>query len=416
MRFLFANKFYYEAGGQEVYLNELAGILGSHGHEVVPFAMKHPKNWESAYEQYFVTQADLSDTSVRGGLLKKAALLPKLIYSAEAASKIADLADRTRPDIAHLFSIAYQLTPSIIKPLVRRGVPIVVSVNEYKLVCPNQRLYIQDRRQVCEKCLGSRYYNAPLTRCIKGSFVASAVGALETYLYEAMGTFSRDVDMFIVATDFMGGLLKGVGIPPERITKLPNPLRIREYMPSYEDEGYIMYFGRLSSEKGVNTLIDAVRKLPDVKLKVVGDGPDEPAMKKAVAGWGADNIEFTGPVWGEGLKELLAGARFVVVPSEWYENSPYVICQSFAMGKPVIGSNISGGIPELVKDGRNGFLFEACDAADLSEKIKTLYFEPGLASKMGMNARADAEAWFGEESSYRGFMEVYNIVLGRRAA
>ena len=414
MKFLFANKFFYPAGGQEVYLRELSAILAAHGHEVVPFAMRHPKNWPTPYEKYFTGNVDYGDTSIRKNQLGKVGALVKSAYSAEARKKIDKLLEDTRPDIAHLFSIAYQLTPSIIYPIRKRGIPIVISVNEYKLVCPNQRLYIQHKYEICEKCVGSRYYSAPLKKCIKDSYIASAVGALETYLYERLGTYRKHVDIFVVATDFMAELLKGVGIAPEKIRKLHNPLRLSGYTPSYENEGYVLYFGRLSEDKGVKTLLDAVRRSPEVMLKVVGGGKEEPSLKDMVRSWGARNIEFLGPVWDDDMKRLLAGAKFIVVPSEWYENSPYVIYQSFAMGKPVVGSDIKGGIPELVKDGENGLLFRPCDAGDLKAKITRLYNDDERVKAMGKRARLDAESLFGEENSYANFMDVYEGLLERR--
>lgn len=396
-------------------MNELSAILSAHGHEVVPFAMRHADNWPTPYERFFVEKRDLKDTTMKDDLLRKAGLLPKIVYSVEARKNMEALLDYVRPDFAHLFSIAYQLTPSIISPIRKRGIPIVISVNEYKLVCPNQRLYIQHRYEICERCLGSRYYNAPIQKCIKGSFMASLVGAIETYLYELMKTYKRHIDMFIVATDFMKGLLEGVGIARDRICKLYNPLRLKEYAPSYENKGYIVYFGRLAEEKGVKTLLDAVLGLPGVRLKVVGGGQEEHAMREK-AGVAGSGIEFLGPVWGDGLKDVLAGAKFIVVPSEWYENSPYVVYQSFAMGKPVVGSRIRGGIPELVRDGENGLLFEPCNSGDLREKIGILYNDDRLSARMGRQAREDAERFFGEEKSYQSFMEVYErVLLGRTA-
>jgi len=409
MKILFVNKFYYMAGGQEFYLRELQEILTANGHEIIPFAMEHPRNWETPYSKYFVRRIDISSTDAPG-LIDKVRMPFRLIYSREARQKLDALIRATRPDIAHIYSVNYQLTPSVMYALKEHGIPVVNTVNEYKLVCPNQRLFVQHTGENCELCLGSNYRRAVSKRCIKDSLGASIVGAVESRIYDSLGTFRDNVDAFIVATDYMREVLEGVRIRPEKVVKILHPLRLTDYKPDYTDDGYVLYFGRLSGEKGLKTLIRAFRGL-DVPLKLMGEGPDTEELKAMVRDWGMDNVEFLGFRQGAELRRVIARSRLVVCPSEWYENSPYVVYESLATGKPVIGSSIKGGIPELVKDGKDGFLFRPMDPDDLREKVRRLYYDEGMVGMMGRYARKYAEDNFGEDASYRNFMALYERVI-----
>jgi glycosyltransferase involved in cell wall biosynthesis len=414
MKVLLVNKFFYPRGGEEVYLYELASILKEKGHEVIPFSTKHPDNWPSPYERYFIDRIELDGTATRMNLREKIKTFPKLIYSLEAKKRLKELIRKTKPDVAHLFNIGYHLSPSVIYVLKEAGIPVVQSVNNYKMVCPNQRLYLEDSGQICFKCKNGKFYHAVLERCIKGSFTASLLGTMENYIYKLLGTYAKYIDCFVVANRFMETLLTRYGIDEKKIFKILNPLRVNTFNPSREGEDYYVYFGRLSVEKGVFTLIKAAREVSKARLVLIGGGNLEALLKDFVVSNHIENVEFLGPKWDESMKDIVGKAKFVVVPSEWYENSPYVIYQAFSLGKPVIGSDVDGGIHELVQDGITGLLFPSGDFEALAEKINYLLGRNGLLKEMSFNARRFAEERFDTENIYTEFISIYERLKEKR--
>ncbi len=403
------SKFYYLLGGTEKYYFDLMRLMEQRGHQVIPFAMQHPQNHETPYSRYFVSQVDYEAQ----GWGDKARGAARIFYSLEARRKVARLLADTQPDLAHLQHLYHQLSSSILYPLQAAGIPVVQSVHDYKLVCPNYRLFNPSTGQVCYKCRGHHYYRAFLERCHKGSAVAGLLICLEAYQNLITGVYRRLVDRFVVSNEHMQSRLLEYGIEPRKVVVIPNFIEADEYIPSYENGGFILYFGRLIPEKGVDRLIEAMAELPDIQLKVVGSGDQIAALEACTLEAGLKNVQFLGPVWGEALKAILAQAQFVVVPSLWYDNSPMVIYQSFMMGKPVIGSR-RGGIPSLIDDGKTGVLYEAEDVAALRAAIRHLFEHPELVRSMGQAARRKAEREYNAEVHYERVMAVYEDLLAER--
>jgi len=330
------------------------------------------------------------------------------VYSLEAKRKILQLVDDFKPDVAHLQTIHNHISPSIIHALKKAGVPIVWTLHIYTPICQNSTFFC--RGEICETCRPNRFYMAILRRCKYDSYVASFVTALAAYVHRALGLYDL-VDLYVSPSQFSRSKFVEFGFPPHRIVHLPNFADLGQTKPRFGGDGYGMFLGRLIPEKGVETLLRALIHVPDTPFKIVGDGPCRPGLEQLSGTLGLSNIEFTGYKARAELRALLQGASFVVVPSEWYENMPFSILEAFAYGKPVIATNI-GGIPEMVEDGKDGFLFEYRNYIQLAEKIVLLISQPELAIQLGHNAREKAEKLYNEQHHYDRIMEVYSRVIG----
>lgn len=413
MKIVMVHKFFHMTGGTEKYFRDLSSILADHGDETIPFALKHPDNPSTPYAEYFLEGLDYSNTSKVYRLRNTIRILARTLYSCEARNKIEALVRDSQPDLAHLQSIEHHISPSILHSLHKYKVPIVQSINTYKPVCGSYRMYSFDRNETCEQCLYGKHYRAALTRCVKGSLSASILVMMEMYLHSWMRIYDL-VDRFIVPNRFIAEKLVAAGHPETKIVRLLNPLHLTAYEPSYQFDDYVLYFGRIDPEKGVGTLVRAMKRLPTLKLVVVGTGTEVEGLLAWVRESRLENVEFVGPKWGDDLKPYLSRARLVVVPSLWYEPSPMVIYESFATGKPVIASRI-GGIPELVTED-TGVLCEPGNPDDLADRIAELASDDRRLRTMGHAARRWAEESLDPEDYYQSLMEVYMQAREARTA
>jgi len=405
MKVLAANKYYFVKGGAERYFFELNHILERRGHEVVPFAMRHPSNEATDYDDHFVSFEAFDESD---GLAARVRAASRILYSREARRCIERLADETSPDVAHLHNVAHQLSPSILYGLKSRGVPVVQTLHDFKLVCPNYSMFVDGK--TCERCGTWRYYNAVIHRCMRGSVTSSALVAIEAYVHKLLGSYSRNVDMFVAPSRQLRDRMIAHGVSADRIVHLPYSIALDDYTPSYESAGYGVYVGRLSTGKGLETLVRALTGDRDIRMKIVGTGPLADNLGRVVEREGLTNVEFVGYRKGEELRSLVAGALFVVVPSECFENSPLTVYEAFAQGKPVVGARV-GGIPELVSDGESGVVFESGNHEDLAEKMRALWNDPERAAEMGRAARERVETHFGPDVHYQKMMAIYEGVM-----
>jgi len=403
MKVLAANKYYFVKGGAERYFFELARILAERGHEVVPFAMQDVRNEETPWSEHFVSHEPFENGA---SVMSRLAAAGRVLYSWEARRKIEALADRAGPDVAHLHNIAHQLSPSIIDGLASRGIPVVQTLHDYKLVCPNYQMFVDGA--TCERCRTFRYYNAIVHRCMRGSLAASVLVALEAAWHRLAGTYLRKVDLFIAPSRSLRDRMIVHGVPGDRIVHLPYSIALDEYAPRYEPGRYAVYFGRLSVGKGLRTLMRALERAPDVPFKVVGSGPMEAELRERAKD--LENVEFTGYMTGDRLHRVVADALFTVVPSECYENSPLAVYESFALGTPVVGSTI-GGIPELVTDGETGLHFPTGDDEALGAALRVLAADPPRAVEMGRAARRRVETEYGPARHYELITSIYERVI-----
>ena len=409
MRVLQANKFFYRRGGTETALFQTTQLLERYGHEVIPFAMRDARNLPSEYSRYFVSKVELRRKVGPLGALRWRpwATAGRILYSREAERRMEALIRATKPDIAHLHNIYHQLSPSILRPLRRHRIPTVLTLHDYKLICPNYSL--ATRGAVCERCKGHKYYQAVLQRCVKDSWLKSALCSIEAYAHRAWAIYTEGVDLYIAPSRFMRRKMMEFGLDGERIVHMPNFLNLEEYEPNGSRGDYFVYSGRIEPVKGVVTLLEAVGRSEVAKqfeLRIAGDGELAAALEAQSRAKGVDHARFLGWLPPEEVGSLLRGAMFSVVPSQWYENAPFTIYEAYAYGTPVVASRI-GGIPELVEDGRTGLLFEPGDAEDLRRKIDYLLTHPAVVAEMGRNARRVAEQAYGPERQHERLMEVY---------
>ncbi len=407
MKILMVDKFYFVKGGAERYMFELSKVLQANGHEVIPFAMDHPDNFPSDYRPYFVSNIDYGQNSVAGKLATFLRASGRMIYSLEAGRKLEQLLERTQPDLAHLHMIDHQLSPSILPVLKKFGIPVIQTVHQYKLVCPNYRLYNPGTGAICEKCLDGNLLHPVRERCHKNSMVASSMIALESSLHRWSRIYEKNIDLFHVPSRFMGDKFRRAGVGEGKTRHLFYTINLQEFTPQFAAGSYLLYFGRLADEKGILTLLRASRSYPAAPLYLVGDGPQRPQLEAFVAEHGLKHVRFLGLKSGTELQEVVRGARAVIVPSEWYDNSPLVIYESFAYGKPVICSDM-GGMPELVDDGENGLHFRAGDEDALAQQMGALWENPERAVQFGKAAREKAEREFDPDVHYRRMVEWYS--------
>ena len=406
MQVLLANKFFFEKGGAEKSLFETARLLQAHGHGTRFFAMQHARNLPCADARHFVSEVDYEDRSLRMRLKSGA----RMLYSLEAARKLAGLLDDARIDIAHLNNIYHQLSPSILRTLRRRGVPMVMSLRDYKVVCGSYQMLAADRP--CEACRGGHHLQATLKRCVKDSLAASVLTTVEMTLHHRVLGLYGLVDVFISPSAFLKDKVREMGFPGE-VVHLPNFVGgLEQVLPQYGSAApRLVYSGRLGREKGLATLVRAVKGLP-LHLEIIGEGPERRPLEALVRQEGLDNVAFAGYLSGDALQERVRAATAVVVPSQWYENNPRSVIEAFALGKPVIGARI-GGIPELVRHGDTGLSFTPGDVQALRGCIDELLTHPARAAEMGRRGRALVETELSPGRHYAALMQVYERAIAR---
>jgi len=402
MKILLANKFFYLNGGSErVFFQERDFLIGK-GHEVIDFSMDDARNFNSPFSSFFVPKISYHDES--SGVWQKLHQGFSLVHSPVAVKKIKQLIDQEKPEIAHLHNIYHQLTPAIIPVLKKNGVKVVLTLHDCKLICPSY-LALKDTK-ICIECEGKYFFKPVMTNCQKSRMQALLL-ALEAYWHKWRGSYDA-VDLFLAPSKFLAGLV-AKRIPAGKIVVLRNGIDCEEYQPNYIDDGYALYFGRLSEEKGIETLLQAHGKMKrHLPLKVVGTGPLDEKLRTAHPA-----VEFFGYKSGQELKDIVANAAFVVVPSQWYENCSMVVLESMAFGKPVIGSRI-GGIPEQIENDKTGFLFEAGNVEELALKMDILSSDQQFRKAMGQAGRKKLESEYSLAGHCVTLLSIYEDLLNKK--
>ena len=392
MKIIVANKYHYVDGGPERYMFNLSDYLKSLGHEVIPFSVAYPKNIPSEYDRYFLKPAGGGTNTkldrLEGGIGTKLRIAARSVYSFEAKKALERLIVDTRPDLMYCLNIVNHLSPSIIDAGRRHGLPVVMRLSDYYLVCPNY-LFLHDG-QVCTECEHG-YYHALKHRCVYGSLAATACRVTGMYIHKLMGIY-RKVGAFVTTTDFMRDTLIRAGFPPEKIHVIRTFVDTSKWIPHYDNDGYILYLGRLAREKGIEFLLDAyVDACVKDPLVIVGEGPEEYLKQLIVRipdAW-RDKVKFLGYKSGDELKSIISGAKYVAVPSLWHDNAPNVVYESFAAGKPVVASSLGGLREQVTKD--TGILVEPGNIPELSKAIIRLSGDADLVQSLGREARRQVE-------------------------
>jgi len=389
MNILVVNWTWYPSGGDWTYVENICKLYKQNGHKIIPFSMKDERNYFTEYSKYFIEKIDYKELYKDISILNGIKTLKKSIYSNEAKYKIKWLLEENRIDLVHLNNVHHYITPSILSVIKKFKIPIIWTVHDYTFLCP-ENVFINNGN-ICEKCKGGYFYHCVIDRCKKKSYLASFLAALDNYIYKFLDYYSC-IEYFICPSSFIYNKFKEFGFYQDKLIQIYNCYDFdkreisKEKEINISNEKYIVFVGRLEKIKGVNTLLKAMKNIPDVKLKIIGNGAQEIQLKKYKDLNNLHNVEFLGKREKEEVLEIVRKSLFIICPSEWYEVLGFVIIEAMLLGKPVIGSRI-GAIPELVIENLTGLLFDAANAGELSEKIVKLYYNNELISKYGQNAK-----------------------------
>lgn len=393
MKILLVNKYHYVKGGSETYYFGLANLLTKLGHEVIFFAMADKNNHPCKDEQFFVSNVDFNGKTSK---MQKVKAGFRVLYSFEAKKSISALIEKEKPDIVHINLVHRHITLSIIRAIKKYNIPIVYTVHDLNCVCPNHEMLVNGK--VCELCLKGKYRNCIKQKCVKGSTVKSALGAIEAINYKRMKIYD-DIDLYITPSYFYKKKLEESGIIHPEIVHIKNFLPLdTKFKNDNEDKNYLLYFGRISEEKGIITLLKAMEKLQsNTPLYILGTGALEEQVKEYIKAHNLEEkVKMFGFKSGDELKKFVAQAKCIILPSEWYENGPYAIMEAMSQGKPVIVSRF-GGLPEIVEDQKTGFICNPFDSEDLKnciEKVCNLTADEykAMSNTAVLNAKRDFDA------------------------
>jgi len=399
------HKFFYIEGGAERYMFNLSELLQRDGFEVLPFAMQHPRNEETPYSKYFVDYFEPDKEIANLGLVNGARAAGRVIYNVQARKRIETMIDETHPDLAHVHGVYHHLSPSVLHSLKKKNLPVIFTLHEYKILCPAY-LFLDGQGNVCEKCAGKHFWHPIVKKCFRNSLPASLLVSVESYVHRILKTYKTKVDLYLSPSKFLQGKMIEYGYPPDKVEWLPYTIPIDRYEPNFDHEDYFVYVGRLSHEKGIAELVYAMKRVPRARLKVIGTGRLAEPLQKFVQDEGVKNVEFVGYKKGDELRAMVRNAMFVAVPSVVYDNSPLSIYEAFAHGKPVVGAAI-GGIPELIDEGEDGFLFTAGDEDSLVKALNKMLESQNEFRRMGVHARKKAVSLFGPEAHLERIKGIY---------
>ena len=402
MKILMVNKFLYSRGGCENYMLFLSEQLKKLGHEVEFFGMYDEKNTVGNLAGKYTQNMDFHSTGLARFLYPF-----KIIYSMEAKRKLIQVIDNFKPDIIHMNNINFQLTPSVIYGAKKRKIPVVQTVHDYQMICPNHLLYNFKENVTCEKCIGGSYKDCIKNKCIHASKVKSIIGAIEAMLYSFLKTYNK-VDLYITPSYFLEEkLLSARKFYKGKTKTIHNFIDKNKFsaLPQ-KGEGYIAFAGRLSAEKGVDLIAKTAKLMPEHTIYVAGDGPDKNILENI------PNIKLVGFLSGQKLIDFMGNAKVLLVPSVWYENCPLSILEAQCMGVPVIAMN-SGGMAELIKDGVTGTLAYEPNPEELSAKIKKTVEDEEYYKTLKENLKNERDNIFSVETYTEILLKEYEKLLKR---
>lgn len=395
MKILLINKFHYMRGGSETYYFAQAEALRAKGHDVICFAMQDERNLPCKEEKYFPPNVDYNGSYA---IKAEISTVKNFFYSKPAAKKMEELIEAEHPDVAHIGLLHRQITFSVVEVLKKHNIPIVMTMHDLIFACPNYTMLTNG--QICKDCVNGSVVNCIKKKCVKGSTFKSVLAACEK-LYLFHKKYYDLIDLYITECDCYKKLMVSSQVTKSRIITMTNFLPISQkygFESNYQD--YELYFGRFSREKGILTLLKAHKASGcKYRLMLVGAGPIQNEIESYIKENRLTNIELPGAVYGDEMEKIIEGAKVIIIPSEWYENCPYALLQSIAKGKIVIASR-TGGLSELINEGKTGFLFEPGNVDDLAAKI---------AKVMSMNKEVyeNMSCYIAEEAKQRHYWEQY---------
>ncbi len=405
MKIALVNYRYFVSGGPERYYFNIKEILEREGHEVIPFSIKSSKNFPTDYEKYFLESVDDEEYFAQTKKTFRTVLksFSRMFYSQEAKRKFKQLLKDTRPDVVYIMQYHNKISPSIIYAARELKIPVVHRISDFQYMCPNA-LFYNDRTGICEDCLKGKRLSCIKNKCVLNSTVYSAIKASAKLMHDLMGV-TKKIDAFVVPSSFTLGKLKEYGIPSDKLRHIPTFFNFKSEPPQPSYEPFFLYVGRIEKQKGLQTLINAFVGTPH-KLKIIGFSNDgyEDVLKQSLEGK-EHHIEFLGKKSFDGIAPLLNLCLCTIVPSEWYDNFPNAILESFAFSKAVIATDF-GSLPELVKNGETGLTFKYGNISDLRRCIDHMSEHPEEAERMGKNAFRLLNEKYTPQVHYNALMNV----------
>jgi len=392
LKILIIHNYYrsFAASGENVVFEQERDLLISRGHDVHTFITRND-DWE------------------KFGTLEKALILLETPWSVRRYREIRQLVRDLRPDVVHIHNIFPLISPSIFWACNTEGVPSVLTLHNFRLICPR---WFSRKGQICEKCLHSTVVWSLIHGCYKNSRIKTFIVACLIILNRFLGTWSRKVDAFIALTEFNRSKMIEAGVPPEKIFVKPNFLSDPPREIPDDRENYALFLGRISPEKGLDTLLEAWREFPGLPLHILGEGQQRGACESFAQKHKINSIHFLGRKPHSECVERLLRARVLLMPSVCYEGFPMTVREAFACGTPVIASRL-GSLGEILEDGVTGLLFEPGNAKDLAQKVRWLWEHPEEARRMGQNARRVFEEKYTAEKNYEMLMGIYQKAIAR---
>ena len=412
MKIVLVNYRYFVSGGPERYYFNIKEILEQKGHEVIPFSIKGSRNKPAGeFEKYFL---DVVDDEVYFAQTKKKSLrvvlksFTRMFYSLEAKRKFGLLLDNEKPDLVYIMHFHNKISPSIIDAARKRGVPVVHRISDFQYMCPNA-LFYNDKIGICEDCLKGKRLSCIKYKCVMNSSVFSGIKLMAKWLHDMMKVTNK-VDAFVVPSEFTLGKLNEYGIPNEKLHHIPTFFNIKENNPEVVYKPYFLFVGRIEKQKGLMTLIKAFENTT-FELKIIGFSNDgyEDELKRYLESK-QHHIEFLGRKSFDEIIPYLKSCLCTLVPSEWYDNFPNVVLESYAYKKAVIATNF-GSLKYMVEDGKTGMTFKYQDIEDLRSKISYIYEHQQDAKHMGDAAYQILVEKYSPAIHYDKLMNLFNEII-----
>ncbi len=400
MRILYCDKYNYPFSGTEAYVFEVMELMRSRGHDVALFSMADPRGKSTPYDHYFVPHISFKSQC---SWFHKAGLAMQAIYSCEARKQIRAMIAEFRPDVAHVRNIYHHLSPSILWELKAQTIPIVYHLNDFKVLCPSYNLV--SRGEACEACKGGKFWHVLPTNCYPGTSAQVTLMA-EAYFHECLGTYRKCVDRFLAPSRFVRDKFVEHGWEAHKFEVLPHFQPVKKAAERDAENAPLLYFGRLSQEKGIDDLLRAMQRLPDRRLVIAGDGPERGKLEYLIRALGLANVELAGHLRGTELDRAIANSSFTVLPSHAYETLGKTILESYAHARSVVASDL-GSRRELVHEGKTGLLYKTGDVAQLASAIEFLGSRPQLADEMGRAGQELARQHHTPEGHYEALIRLY---------
>jgi glycosyltransferase involved in cell wall biosynthesis len=388
MKILTVHNVYQQPGGEDVVFEAEGRLLSRYGHDVVKFR-----------EDNASIQTDSISQSLN--------LATRTIWSRSSYRKLADIISHCRPDVAHFHNTFPLISPSAYYACRQAGIPVVQTLHNYRLFCPNASFFRAGR--LCEECLDHSLARSVRYGCYRDSRSATAVVASMLSIHRLLRTWSEAIDRYVVLSSFARDKFIQAGLPASKMIVKPNFLEAEPGLGAHSG-GYALFVGRLTEEKGIATLLEAWTQLSDIALVLAGQGPMQPQIEQYVQQRTPGNVRYGGHVSREEISRLMKDSSFLIFPSRWYEGFPMTIAEAYACGTPVIASRL-GAMAEIIDDGSTGLHFTPGDADDLARKVEWASAHPKEMRDMGRNARMEYETKYTAERNYKMLIDVYQQAI-----